>query len=249
MAVTGTTTYTVDRDQIITYALRKIGALELGATADSTTISAYTDPLNMMIKSWITKGIKLWTVTELTLPFTASKRVYIIGNTGTTEFGTPDLVANKPMELIQAWLVNVSVTPNNRIPLQVISRKNYNEFGSPDSTGTPNSVFMEVGRDQSRIKVYVSPDSVAATDYQLQFVTQREIYDMTNSTDNFDFPVEWLYALGWNFAAEIATDFGVSQQRLAFIEAKANKFLSEVEAYDVEKNSIYFTPDMRYTKR
>lgn len=243
MSVTNTNTYTVTRDQIITYALRKIGALELGVTADATTIAAYTDPLNMMIKSWITKGIKLWTIQELTLPFTASKTSYIIGNAGSSP--TPDLVASKPMKLMQAWLRNITVTPQNDIPLEVISQHNYNEFGSKFSTSTPNSVYMNVGRDQSVVSVYTTPDTIASSTYQLHLLTQRQLFDMTSSTDNFDFPVEWLYALGWNFAAEIATDFGVDANRIQYIELKAAKFLEEVESFDSEYNSIFFTPDMR----
>lgn len=245
MSVSGTTSYTLTRDQVITYALRKIGVLPLGTSADSTTLTTYADNLNMMIKSWITKGIKLWTIQELTIPLVANQTSYVIGPSSVT----PDVVADKPMKLIQAWLRNVSVTPNNDIPLQVISQHNYNEFGSKFSTGTPNSIYMNVGRDSSTISVYDTPDATAASLYQIHILTQRQLYDMPTSSTNFDFPTEWLYALGWNLAAEIAIDFGVDANRLQYIEGKAQKYLTEVEDYDTEYNSVFFTPDMRSRQR
>lgn len=240
MATSGTTAFTLTRDNVIQYALRKTGVLPLGVTPDATTISNTAQALDMLIKSWITKGIKLWTIQELTIPLVASQTTYNVGPTGASP--TPDLVADKPMKLMQAWLRNVSVTPNNDIPLQVISQEQYNRFGSKFSTGTSNAVYMQVGRDVSTIHTYLTPSTTAASLYQLHILTQRPLQDAGVDTNNLDFPTEWLYALGWNLAAEIATDYGVEIERLSYIEQKAAKFLQEVEDFDTEYNSVYFTP-------
>lgn len=248
MSVTGTTTFTVTRDNIIQYALRKIGVLELGVTPDSTTVTNAAFALNMMIKSWITKGIKLWTEAEITVPLTVSKTSYIIGNTGTTEFGTPDVISHKPMKITQAWLRNTTVSPQNDIPIQVISHFNYNEFGSKFSTGTSNSVYVHIGRDQAQVNLYLTPDTTAATTYQLHLSTQRQLFDMSAAGDNFDFPAEWYYALGWNLALELATDNSVDAETFNRVAQMAMKTLSEVEDFDREDTSIYFTPDSRGQK-
>lgn len=244
MSVTGTTTFTASTQDVIEYSLSKCGALELGVSADSVTLTKYTKQLNMMIKRMITKGVKLWTLTELTLPFTASKTTYIVGPASSGP-GTPDLVTDKPMKLMQAWLRNVSVTPNTDIPLQVISQHNYNEFGSKFSISTPNSVYLNVGREQSIVELYTTPDASASSLYQLHLLVQRPLYDVVATTDNLDFPVEWLSALGWSFAEEIMLDFGCSEGRQAAIIRMATKLLEEAESFDTEYNSIFFTPDMR----
>lgn len=248
MTVPTTTTFNYNRDQIIQFAMRKLGVLEPGATPDPLIVQNFSDSLNLILKSWITKGIKIWTIVELTLPLQANKGSYIIGNTGTAP-GTPDLVTDKPMKLMQAWLRNTSVTPNNDIPLQVISQRNYNEFGSKFSTGTSNSVYMNVGRDQSTVFTYLTPDTVAAGMYQMHLLTQRTLYDVTASTDNLDVPAEWLYALGWALAQDQILDMGVEPARAQMIGGAAHKYLSEAEDFDTEYNSVYFTPDMRYQKR
>lgn len=245
MAVSGTTTFSYTRDQIIQFAMRKLGILELGATPDSDIVNNFSDSLNLIIKSLITRGIKLWTIQELTLPLVSSKTTYVIGPSTSGPI-TPDLVADKPMKLMQAWLRNVSVSPQNDIPLEIISQHNYNEFGSKFSTGTSNSVYLEVGREQSTMKMYLTPDIYASQMYQLHFLTQRPLYDVVSSIDTLDVPIEWMYALGWLIAEDSMFDFGVPPQRQVIISAKAQDLLSKAEDYDIENNSIYFTPDARY---
>ena len=237
-----TTVFALSRDDVITYALRKLGVIENGVTPDATTLANSTTALNMLIKSWLAKGIKLWTVVELTLPLTTNKVSYGIGNSG------PDLVTNKPMRVMQGWLRNITVTPQNDIPLMLVSKHDYNALGSKGSIGTPNSIFLDVLRDSSTLYCYPTPDTNASTSYQVHMVVQRPLFDVVGSTDAFDFPTEWLYALGWNLAAELATDFGVDAERLQYIEMKAMKALTEMEDFDIEQTSVFFAPDLRYNR-
>jgi hypothetical protein len=122
-------------------------------------------------------------------------------------------------------------------------------MGSKFSTGTPNSVYMEVGRDNSILKVYLTPDVYAQTSYQIHLVSQRLLQDVGLATNTLDFPQEWLYALGWNLAAEMAIDYSLPADRIQYLEVRAHKMLSEVEDFDVENNSIFFTPDQRWQSR
>lgn len=248
MAVSGTTAFNVTRDQIIQYALRKCGVLGLGVTPDATTVTNISLALDMLVKSWITKGIKLWTLTELTLPFSANKTTYTIGPAGSVP-NPIDLTTDKPLKLIQAWIRNVGSTTQNDIPLQILSQTDYNTLGSKPSTGTPNSVYMSVGREQATVKLYVTPDSFSSTNYQLHLVSQRLLNDVGSASNTMDFPQEWLYALGWNLAREIMIDYSVPKEKRDEIRAEADRFLTEVESWDQEYNSIYFTPDMRTIRR
>jgi len=240
MAVSTTTVFTLTRDEIIQYALRKLGVLEAGVTPDTTTVTNASTALNMLIKSWIAKGVKLWKVTELTLPLVSGQRSYGIGNAG------PDLVTHKPMRLLQGFLRNVSVPVQNDIPLQLLAKHDYNVLGSKQSTVTPNSIFLDVQRDSSTLYFYPTPDANVASIYQAHIITQHPILDVVSATDNADFPTEWLKAIGWNLAAELATDFGVDAERLQYIEAKALAAITEMEEWDIEQTSIYFAPSTQF---
>ena len=242
MAVSGTTTFTLTRDDIIKYALRKLAVLELGATPDANTVTNCAQSLDMMIKSWVAKGSKLWTIQELTLPLVANKNTYTIGPTGFT----PDLVADKPLYLMQAWLRNTTLTPNIDIPMQVISQHDYNILGAKGSTGTPNSMYMQVGRDVSTLKIYVTPDTWAVGKYEAHLLVKRTLQDAGVSTNNLDFPQEWLKALGWNLAAELLEDYEIPPNKAQRIEQKAALYLAEAEEFDTEQNSVFFAPGPRF---
>jgi hypothetical protein len=246
MATSGTTTFTLTRDDIITYALSKCGVLELGTTPDATTVSRAATILEMLIKSLVAKGSKLWTIQELTLPLVASQTNYNIGPTGST---TPlALVTDKPLALLQAWIRNISVTPQNDIPLTLLSLNDYNTLGSKGSTGTPNSIELQVLRDYSIAKLYVTPSSFEAGIYQVHLLVKRAIQDAGISTNNLDFPAEWLYALGWSLAAELIADYDLPPQKAQYIEMKAAKALMEMEDFDTEQSSVFFTPTSRWTR-
>lgn len=242
MAVSGTTSFTLTRDQIIQYALRKLAVLELGATPDATTVTNAAQSLDMIVKSWVAKGSKLWTIQELTLPLVANKTTYTIGPTT----HTPDLVSEKPMTLMQAWIRNTTLSPQIDIPMQVISQHDYNILGAKGASGTPNSMYLQVGRDVSTLKIFVTPDTYAQGTYQAHLLVKRTLMDAGIATNNIDFPQEWLYALGWNLAAELASDYELPPNRVQYIEAKAAKALMEIEDFDTEQNAIFFAPGPRF---
>lgn len=103
MATSGTTTFSVTRNDIIQSSLRLLGVLEEGAQPTAQAIENGSMVLNMMLKDWMTDGIKLWTVTELTIPLKANQTTYTIGPSSVYDVNT-----NKPLRLIQSFLRNVS---------------------------------------------------------------------------------------------------------------------------------------------
>ena len=103
MATSGTTTFSVTRNEVIAASLRLLGVLEEGATPTAQAIENSSLVLNMMLKDWMTDGIKLWTVTELTIPLKANQTTYTIGPSSVYDLNT-----NKPLRLIQSFLRNVS---------------------------------------------------------------------------------------------------------------------------------------------
>lgn len=238
-----TTSYSISRDTIIQTALRKLGVLELGTTPDSDTVTNAATSLNVMIKAWQSMGIKLWTVTEYTLPLVASQTSYNIGPSGA------DLTADKPLKVVQAWARNMSITPHIDTPLQLLSKQEYNILGSKSSTGMINSVFYDPRTTYGTLYTYLTPDSNTATNYQVHLVVQRPLNDITLSTDIPDFPNEWMQALIWGLADELAIEYGVPLNHRQEISAKALKYRTDMEDWDVETSSTFFVPDVRMKGR
>lgn len=232
------TSYSIDRDTIITSALRKLGVIELGETPDVNTVTNSAQALNLMIKQWATDGIKLWTVVEYSLPLVTSQTSYTVGPAVTN-----NLVADKPMKLIQAWIRNTSVTPNIDTPLQIISQQEYNILGSKGSTGIANSIYLNPGVVSSTVYTYLTPDTNTATNYVIHMVVQIQIQDVLLSTDIPDFPNEWMNALVWGLADQLAIEYSVPSNHRQEILLKAEKYREQVSGASVAAESSFFQPN------
>jgi len=240
MAVSGTTTFTVTRDQIIESALRSLAVLEEGAQPSATTIQNSSFSLNLILKKWQSEGIKLWTVVEYTIPLSSNKTSYTIGPSASY-----DLNADKPLRVIQAFLRNMSVNPYIDLPMNLISQQEYNILGSKFSTGIINSVFYKPWRDYGEIKVFLTPDANTSTNYELHLTVQRPIMDINKPNENFDFPQEWFLALKWALVAELASDYEKTLNDKQYYEQKATLLKNELMDWDIEWTSTYFQPDVR----
>lgn len=82
MAFSGTYAFTVNRDQILKGALRKIGASASGETPDSDTMSDANEALNLFVVHLQTYGIQIWAVTEATLFLQLDQVEYTLGLSG-----------------------------------------------------------------------------------------------------------------------------------------------------------------------
>ena len=116
MAVSGTTTFTVTRDQIIESALRSLAVLEEGAQPSATTLENASFSLNLILKKWQSEGIKLWTVVEYAIPLVNSQNSYTIGPSSTYDYN-----ADKPLRVIQAFLRNQTAPTNGVGKISLLS--------------------------------------------------------------------------------------------------------------------------------
>lgn len=240
MSTSGTTTFSVTRNEIIAASLRLLGVLEEGAVPNATAIENASLVLNMMIKDWMTDGIKLWTVNEITLPLVSGQTSYTIG----PDSGN-DLVTNKPLRLIQAFLRNLSVSPHIDMPMTLISEQEYNILGSKFSQGAVNSVYYKPYVNYGVAKVFLTPNDSTAEDYELHLNIQRPIEDMTGANQTFDFPQEWYQSLRWGLAAELAVEYGLTEARISGILNRSEQYKQRLAAWDTEYNSTFFQPDVR----
>lgn len=83
MATSGTSTFNANRNQVITQAARKVGALRDGQSLGNATIANFEFMLNAMVKQWQAKGLHVWTVAEGVLIPQASQISYGAGGTAT----------------------------------------------------------------------------------------------------------------------------------------------------------------------
>lgn len=227
MAVSGTNTFTVTRNDVIDAALRVLGVIGLGETPTSEDYTNCSQALNILIKAWAKKGYPLHTTSTQTINLVASTASYNL--------------TTRPVRIFGAYLRDTS---NIDRPLQLISNQEYDDLANKTTTGTPNQIYYDNQLSAGTVYVYPAPDATSA-DYTIYVECQRMFYDMSASTDNFDFPQEWFQALKWGLAAEVAAEYGVSIELLPMYEEKARALATDAFDFSVEEPSVYFKMEYR----
>lgn len=139
-------------------------------------------------------------------------------------------------------IINAQVQLNTttQIPLQILSRDTYDALSLKGLTGITNKLYYNKQLTYGIIRLFTQPSS---TGYIVNFTWQKQFYDMTNPTDTFDFPVEWLRSLYLNLAATLYGFYPIMDpDQSKILIAEAQDALMEVASFDDENTSIYFYP-------
>ena len=224
--------YSITRDQIISLALRKLGVLEIGDTPDANSVANAAMTLNLLIKQFNTDGLKLWKISELIVPLTASKTMYTLGG-ATSDLMYDSLaptvaITDKPLKVIQGFYRNLQSTPYIDTPVLLVSKQEYNVLGSKFSTGTANTIFYDPRRLNGLLYVYLTPDTNSQTNLQMHLVAQMPINDISSATEVPDFPNEWMNCLVWNLADQLAMEYGVPMNARQEIAQRATLYKSQM---------------------
>ena len=82
MATSGSTDFTLTRDNIITAALRKLRVVDPNQTANANDITTGAQILNLMVKAWQMDGVSMWLNQEAVLHLAEDGQTYDLGSTG-----------------------------------------------------------------------------------------------------------------------------------------------------------------------
>ena len=236
MATSGTTDFTITRDEIISAALRKIGVVPQGETASAVQITEGAFALNVMVKAWEVDGMPLWAIKNLTISYTSGTASYTIGN------GAP-INSAKPLKVIQAW--NRDLISNVDIPMIILPKYDYNRLGNKTITGMPVQIQYTPGRDTGVITVFPVPDDTAETNNKLVISYQCPFEDFDASTDNIDFPQEWYDAVIYGLATRLAPEYGVPVEQRQILNKEAKEIKDAALSFGTEEGSLYFGVDRR----
>lgn len=148
-------------------------------------------------------------------------------------------IAQRPTRLYNG---RIKINDGNEIPIVQISRSSYMALPTKDTTSRPNQFYYDPQLDNGKLFVWPTSDSVKDT---MLFSAQRQLQDLDELTNNLDFPQEWLKAIVWNLAVDMAYDYNLPTTDPALfqgLERRAEKYKEDVENFDVENVSINFMP-------
>lgn len=249
MPSTGLAAFTLTRLQMMTAVLLALRVKMPGVALSTDEISQMNIELNMMLKEWAVKGLKLWCYQQVLVPLVANQSVYTIGPTGA------NVTAVRPLRVFENgnFLRQMNSGQPYDMPLKLIARSDYAEFGSKGSTGVPNTIYYQPGIDLASgatspstgygtLYVYVTP-SAPTLPRTVYLNAQRPIYDMNSDTDEFDLPSEWFNAIKAGMMYRMADYFEVSEDRQARLSMKADSALAACSDWSTEEAPTQIVPD------
>lgn len=221
MATSGTTTFNLDVDDIISEAFERCG-VQARAGYDLKTARR---SLNLLFAEWASRGLNLWTIEQRTLALTS----------GTFAYNLPTDTVNV-LEMVVRSTVNGTSTD---ITLNRFSRAEW--LHTPvkaGTTGRPAQVYIE--RTNTPVAYfYPTPDN--STNYTFVYYAIRRIQDAgaySNTTDiNFRFIPAMISGLSYYIAMKRAPD------RLQVLKQIYEEDFLRTAQEDRDIASVYLVPD------
>lgn len=148
---------------------------------------------------------------------------------------------DRPLNIVAVRYKNSSGVERE---LRKMGRVEFMRMPNKSNTGTVNSYYYSPQRDNGLLYVYLTPSD--ANDY-LTVSYLRSIQDFDASSDNPDFPQEWLDPITHNLAVRAAPAYGISLSKTnPDLVVTAKTLLEEMNAWDTEEGSLRIVPNHRY---
>lgn len=231
MAVSGDTTFNLVGNDLVQEAYQLCG---LDSEGEAITAKMYTDgrrSLNLILKDWGAKE-RLWLRTEAT-PLT------LVTDTASYAL-TPD--SQKPLRILSVRRRN---SDSIDTPMRMLSRQEYFDLPNKTTAGPPVCWYYDPQTTAGTLYVWPRPAAADATEYTLPYTYLRRMDDIDSSSNDADIPQEWLRALAYTLATELALKNGIAGDLRAEISARAASHVADIEGWDNETAAIFLMPDDR----
>jgi hypothetical protein len=130
-------------------------------------------------------------------------------------------------------------------PLDEMDRIEYQEMPNKTTSGAVNSYYYDRRGGAAQTGLLYLWTSPADASEAIKMTVARPIEDFTVAGDDADLPQEWIRAIEWGLADEIADEYDVPEPKRTRIERRAAQFLNEANWWERELLSIQFVPDTR----
>lgn len=231
MPTSGTTSWKLNRDQVITAALRKLGVLPSGGSPSGNQTNEANDSLNALVKTLQADGMPLWKISSQTFTVTSGTASYTVGPSQTIN-------CPKPLKILQAL-----TTPSGGVntTMNIYNRYDFNELpNTSDFTGEPTTLYYQPGNTTGTITLWPIPDNSTTS---ITFHYHSPYEDMSSATDDFDFPSEWMTPLIYLLAWMMAPEYGIPPQDRMLLQKEAEYWHQYALSMGSEEGSFFVRPE------
>ena len=216
---------TLNRNELIEAAMRKVGALADGQTPSTTQYTNAAQALNAVVNLLSTDGMPLWKrVTQTITPVLSTKDYTITDSLKIAQVVLKDTTSGVQYDLIEK------------------SEYDFNRLTSI-STGLPVHYMFQPAIDGGTMSIWPLPDANTVSSKQLLVIKQKEFDNFSASTDTMDFPAYWTQAVIYYLAIAIAPEFGLPLQDRQLLLKEAKEYKDMASGYGDEDGSLYIQAD------
>lgn len=148
----------------------------------------------------------------------------------------------RPVKILDARRYNLISAIE--VPLSEMDRIEYMDMPNKTSTGAVNSFFYDRrGGTNTTGLIYLWP-SPETVDEVIKMTVARPIEDFSAAGNDADLPQEWIRAIEWGLADELADEYDVPEPKRTRIERRAAQYLNEVNFWERELVSFQLVPNL-----
>lgn len=220
MATSGTHNFTLDVEELINQALKKVGG---GVTSGIDLRDART-ALNLLLIDLANKGTPLSGLKNAEFPLTQGVKEYVL-----------------PAEVSDVLSVVVS-RGNVDIPVTRIAIQEYHKISNKEQQGLPTQCMIDRRLLSPVMTLYLVPDDLAASD-SINYWYISRIQDAGSYTDTSDISIRYFPALVFGLAYFISFDRdGFDPQKRSELLSNYVGLLENAATEDRERVSFKITP-------
>lgn len=216
--------------RIIRDAGTNAGLLEELTDPTPEQFARWKDRLTDLVNLWVTQGLKLWLMQDVSVTLTAGTAAYTLGPGGS-------ILTVRPLRVLQGYFLDSTA---NRRPIYAMSWDEYLRLSKTTQTGPISQFLVDKQLTNLVVTFWLTPDATAALGTAHLFV-ETQVTQPVSLIDTLGFPPEWYMALHWGLADEICT--GQPESVMQRCAQRAEKYRTMLEGWDVEDASTSFAPD------
>jgi len=228
------TIITSTRDSLINAALRKLGVIGEGVSANANQLTTGAEALNYLLASTQMRVMPLWKRSATTVELTEDVSSYTIGESQTVN-------VSAPLKLYQAFY-----TSDTTVQRELEIKTDYDFRLLPtDSVGDPVAISYTPNINYGTLTVWPTPSADSATGYGVVLVYQKPVDTLTAGSTALSYPQEWGMAIIYGLAAALADEYMLPLADRKYYMMEAEKHLQTVSEFSAEEGSVTFYPDRR----
>jgi hypothetical protein len=221
--------------EVISSALRKLGVVAQGESADASQVTEGLEALKAILKELNAFSTCRWKTYDATLNLVAGTSYYASGT-------VPVSFANDCHRLISMqFLPALTGTTALSTPVEIVDPIRWFAIRDITTAGNPTMCYVHENYLLPYKGISVYPTPIAVTPGYLRYFYEKTIQVINVTTDYLDVPMEWQRYIVLRLASDLSHEYGINVNEIGLLEQKCDKALSALnfdQFYQYEKVKI-----------